>query len=118
MAKYYIKMLTEDPFRYQEGMEEHLETLYSYLSHRKTRRRDIEIRIRNETVKEMGLEVPVDVESDQDAEPDAWKNIDEDIYWTLGIEREDESIESDKELFSAEEFASIQNWIAKASHSF
>jgi hypothetical protein len=57
MLKYYTDVLHEEEVQYQDGMDAHCVTLEKHLAHRKTRRRDIKIRIKSEVKKEMGLEI-------------------------------------------------------------
>jgi hypothetical protein len=57
MLRYYTDVLHEEKVKYQDRMDAHCVTLEEHLAHRKTRRRDTKIRIKNEIKKEMGFRV-------------------------------------------------------------
>jgi hypothetical protein len=124
MVEYYSDILQEKEVS-QHGIDAYRVYLEEHFARRKTCRRDIKLRIKNQIMKEMGLEVPAGVETAtatdagehgqdmgaSDPDSDAWKDIENGVAIVVGGGCDEDGNISDRLAF-------IQEWTAKVGCCF
>jgi hypothetical protein len=129
MLKFYTDILHEEEVKYQDGIDAHCVTLEEHLAHRKTRRRDIKIRLRNEIKKEMQLKASTEVETatatdtgegeqntdTPDADSDVWKDLEDGVVIVVGGGHDGEDVAIDSDTWYNDRVVFIEEWIAKVN---